>query len=305
MDKKQNAKYAFYYLLSLVTLIFMALSVGMIIFAIIDKSIVDVLRAYTNHSDGQLRFAISALIISTPIYYTISYLINKGLKRGELSFSAAIRRWLSYFILLISSLIIVGVLIAAINVFLSGELSSRFILKALTIFIISAFVFSFYLYDLKRESISESEGLIKIFTFSSLAIVIIVFIAAWFFVESPKIVRARRLDQNLLNNIYNLEGAINSYYGQNKELPSDLGALLDNSAYLDPQSLIDPETKVPLVYHKQGDKKFEICATFRLPASKEDIVQTPIRLRTKGFNNHQAGYQCLPGNLYETFKNLN
>jgi hypothetical protein len=80
------------------------LAVGMIAFSIIDKSIVDVLATSYYEKDSQLKFAISALLIAAPIFYVISNLINKGLKTGELDRESGIRRWLTYFILLVSSI---------------------------------------------------------------------------------------------------------------------------------------------------------------------------------------------------------
>lgn len=81
---KQNAKYTFYYLLSLVALVFMAQGVGAIVFSIIDKTVTDVLNNTAGNFDSQLKFAISALFIAAPIFYLITSLIYKGLRQGEL-----------------------------------------------------------------------------------------------------------------------------------------------------------------------------------------------------------------------------
>ena len=298
MTNKQNAKYAFYYLLSLVALIFMSLSVGMIVFAIINKTVADALNNFLGNYDSQLKFAISALIIATPIYYLISRLISQGLRRGDLEKDSGIRRWLTYFILLISSLIVLGSFISVINVFLSGELTSRFILKALTVFVIAAAVFSFYFYDIKRENIDKKDKVVTIFWIASLVLVAAAFIASWFFVEPPKVARARLLDQALVNNIYSLESAVNNYYDRYKKLPDSLEAVTsDNGIYLPSQSLIDPETEVPIVYNKLGEQSFELCATFRSDSAATD-ANGPSPAVYPGDKNHRAGYQCLRGSLY-------
>ena len=76
--EQQNAKFAFYYLLSLVALIFMALSTGMIIFQIINKCIVDVLEINPGMYDsGILKFAISAIIIAAPIFFSLPGIYKK------------------------------------------------------------------------------------------------------------------------------------------------------------------------------------------------------------------------------------
>ncbi len=297
MTENNNAKYAFYYLLSLVSLIFVSISVGLVAFAIIDKTVADALMigSYYNH-DGQLKFAISALLIAAPIFYLVSRLIARGLKKEDLPITSGVRRWLTYFILFVSSMIILGVFIGVINNFLSGELTSRFILKAATIFIISSLVFSYYFYDIKRTDLVKSDKVVKIFFFASLALVLAAFIAAWFFVESPKEARDRRLDQIVINNMSSLESAVNSYYERNDTLPADLTVLEnDLNIYLDKQALIDPETKEPIEYKIIDEDSFAFCATFRTSSQDFGAYDRPMYIGTK---DHEAGYQCLETKLW-------
>lgn len=297
MPNKQNAKYAFYYLLSLVALVFMALGTGMILFSIIDKTVPDALNFTSGNFDGPLKFAISALLIATPVYYAIFSLIGRGLRRGEIDKDSGIRRWLTYFHLLVSALIILGVFIGVINTFLSGSLTSQFILKALVVFFIATAVFAFYLYDIRRQDFSRKILADRIFFWLSLLAVVAVFVAAWFFVESPQVARERRLDQILANNIYSLESAVNSYYDRYKKLPDGLEAIAaEKDIYLPATSLVDPETKTAIIYQKLGEKDFQFCATFRTDSAASQ-PNAPVSY-PRSANNHGAGYQCLKGNLY-------
>jgi len=301
MNNKQNAKYAFYYLLSLVALIFVAVSVGMIVYSIIDINVPDALSNYFTNHDSQLKFAISALMIATPIYYIISNLIFKGLRKEELEKESGIRRWLIYFIILVSSVIILGTLVGTINNFLSGELTIRFILKAITLFLISASVFSFYFYDIKREDLIKKDLVVRLFFFISLGLILATFIAAFFFVESPKTARERRLDEIVVNNIYSLENAVNSYYDINKRLPDDLENIKkDNRFYLDKNMLLDPETKEAISYQRISDTEFSFCATFRT----DNRAGQDNNSRSLGYiaKEHAAGYQCLIGTLWANQK---
>jgi len=306
MTNKQNAKYAFYYLLSLVGLIFMSISVGMIVYSIINITVPDALNNYITNYDGQLKFAISALIIATPIFFFLSSLIFKGLRKNELEKDSGVRRWLTYLIILVSSLIILGVFIATINNYLSGELTSRFILKAITIFIISASAFSFYFYDIKREDLVKKDIIIRLFFIISLALVIIAFAAAFFYMESPKTARARRLDQIVVNNISDLESAVNSYYDRYKKLPDTVEMLrAEKDVYINANSLIDPETKQAIVYQKLNDSDFQFCATFRLDSASDNNGTGPVMMSYPvypGDKNHAAGYQCLKGSLWALVK---
>jgi hypothetical protein len=294
MNNHNSAKYAFYYLLSLVALIFTALSVGMIAFGIIDKSVSDALSY--GSLDGQFKFATSALFIAGPIFYLISYLINKGLRSGDLDKDSGVRRWLTYFIILVSSLIILGVFIGIMNSFLSGEVTTSFILRMLSMIVIAALVFSFYFYDIKRDNVKEKNIVVRIFFIATAVLVLAAFVSAWFFIESPKTARAKKLDQQLISNIYSLESAVNSYYEKTKMLPENSEQLKNNTdLFLDAKSFVDSETGKSIDYKKTSDKTFEFCAEFRTNSFDDNS--------NRGYTgpvgkNHKAGYQCIKGELW-------
>lgn len=294
-----NAKYAFYYLLSLVALIFTAISVGMIAFGIINDTVMDALATRNGVSDS-LKFAISALIIAAPIFFVTQNLIHKGLRSKELDRESGVRRWLTYFILLVSSVTMLGVFIGVINNFLAGEFTLSFILKAISMLVISAAVFSFFFYDIKRDKVTESNPVMKIFFISSLAIIIIAFVASWFFIESPTLTRAKRLDQNLINNINTIENAVNSYSEKYKKLPDNLEEVKNNrDIYLNQMSFIDSETGAPIEYKKTSDQTFELCATFRTDTKNIDIRDTYYTDPSKA---HLSGYQCVNGVVWSNDK---
>ncbi len=295
MSEKNSAKYAFYYLLSLLALIFLDLSVVLIAFGIINEKIVDALAVYNYTNFGQqFKFAISALIISAPIFYFSSYLVERGLKKEDLSFDSGIRRWLTYFILLVSAVIILGVFVGVINSFLAGELTARFILKAVTLFIVAALVFSFYFYDIRRTTVEQKNKIIKLSFFVSLGLVLTAFVAVWFFIESPQVARNRRLDEILMQNIYQIESAVNSYYGRNESLPLTLSDLDGQDIYYEKRALLDPETNQAIVYNRLSPDTFEFCATFRTASYGVNSNQ----YNEMTDREHEAGYQCFTGNLW-------
>lgn len=292
MAEKNGAKFAFYYLLSLAALVFMSIAVGLIAFGIINETISDpLLNNYYNSFNSQFKFAISALIISTPIYFLTISLINKGVKKEEIKLDSPIRRWLTYFILFVSSLIILGFLIGIINSFLSGELTLRFILKALTVFLISGLVFAYYFNDIRREKPEDGRKLNKVYLASSLIIVLAAFISVWFFIESPATARGRKLDQRTLNDISNLESSVNYYYSQNGELPEEIEEVAKeekNVEYFESRGI---------EYKKTGDMSFELCATFR--TNSEELNDDLSYIRSPRERSYEEGYNCLEGNLWD------
>lgn len=298
--KNYNAKYAFYYLLSLVALIFLAVSAVLIVFQIIDKSIFDVLAYYGSiENQSTLRFGISALLISAPIFFLCVNLINKGLKKGEIDKDSQLRNWLTYFILAVSAVVILGSLVGIINNFLSGEITLKSVLQLITVIIIASLVFSFYLYDIKRDKISKEDRAIKIFFFSSLALIIIIFISSWFFVESPKVARDRKVDEKVLNNIYSLESYINSYYEQEEKLPEDLSEVKSILGITNfDQFLVDPISGEKIEYKKIGDKEFELCANFRIDSYESERNRVYPVYIGDGSKVYIKGWNCFKGNLF-------
>ncbi|NCU43025.1 hypothetical protein EOL72_01575 [Candidatus Falkowbacteria bacterium] len=291
-----SAKYVFYYLLSLVALAFTAVSVGMIAFGIINETMTSPLSSSYDPSSS-FRFAISALAIAAPIFFVIQSLIFKGLRKGDLPLESPVRRWMTYLILFVSAVTILGVLIAVLNNFLSGDFTLRFILQMLTVLFLAGIIFSFYLLEIRRADAKEGLLTIKIFFFSSLLLVIVAFVSAWFFMESPTLTRAKKLDSKLINSINLVENSINSYYQEFDKLPEDLSVLKNSrTAYFSPQDLVDADTGLPLVYEIIDEGNYKLCATFRT-----DTDNTEIYRQNHVFYGqpHGAGYHCFDLKVWE------
>lgn len=291
MGHKNNAKHAFWYMLSLVALIFLAIASGQAIFQIINKTIADLTTGGFGQDTSMLKFAISALIISIPLYFLTMRQIEKSLAKGEIEKDSPIRRWLTYVILLVSSIVMIVWLIGTINNFLGGELSSRFALKALTAIVLSAIIFSYYLYDIRRESIKKRDWVVMTYLIAALVITVGSLVASFFFVESPAAARARRHDNDgVLNRFTQIDGTINTYYTNKKSVPENLGQLSDENLFLPADTLKDPTTGRSFEYKKIDAMTYQLCAEFNT-SNKE---QSP-----DGYYNysdrwaHDAGYQCL------------
>ena len=299
MTQQNNAaKYAFFYMLSLVALVFMSLATGMIVFQIINKHIVDVLNQYRGRfSPDQLKFAISALIISAPIFYFTTRQIFKNLFSGTLDRDSQIRKWLTYFILLVSSVVMTGWFIAVVNSFLDGELTHKFILKALTAVGIAAIIFSFYLYDIKRDKVAGvKNNVIRTYFYGSLIIVIAIFGASLFVIESPKETRDRKMDNAVLLKLNRLDSSIRSYYIENEKLPVDFEELKVEFSHLDNEDFEDSVTGAKFKYTVKEAKIYEFCASFR--TSNKDASDVYKNLYGKEWE-HDTGHQCFEKKIRE------
>jgi type II secretory pathway pseudopilin PulG len=267
-NSNNSAKFAFFYVLSLVTLIFTALATGMIIFQVINKKVVDILTyAPGGFSQGTLKF-------------------------GKLDRESGVRKWLTYFILLVSAVVMIGWLIGTLNSFLNGELTTKFILKSLTAILISAAIFSYYLYDIRRKEINKNNNIIRGYYYGDMAIALAALIAGFFFIDSPAQVRQQKFDQNIINRFSQIDNAINAYYGENKKLPTDLNALINGGStyYILQSDITDPATGKAFDYKVSAKDAYELCATFRT-ANRAMAEEKSYYVDTRWL--HDSGYQCL------------
>lgn len=302
-SSSNSAKYTFLYLLSLFSLISVTLSIGNIIFQLINKHVVDIIHTYSgNYSSSAVKFAISSLIIATPIYYLCVGQINKNLSTGELSRTSQIRRWLTYFILLVSSFVAIGWLIAIIYSFLDGDLTLKFGLKTLASLSIAGIVGGYYFYDIKRSKIDDKNEIIKYYFYSTLAIIVITFFAGLFFVESPKETRQRKLDNLILEKFSKIDGALNNYYIDKEKLPKTLEELASDVTYLVDDDIRYVENNNIIEYKVIEDKKYSLCANFYF---------SNINVKDRDYDYfgefwpHNAGNECLTKNVVDNdFKGM-
>jgi hypothetical protein len=292
--KNNSAKFAFLYLLALVALGFVSVNVGQIIFQLINKYIVDILsQNNAAFSSDILKFAIASLVIATPTYYFCNKFIYGSLYKGELDKESGVRKWLTYLIIFIAFLVMIGSLIAILVNFLNGALTTQIILKSLTTLIISGIVFSFYFYDIRREKTAGyKDSVIKIYFFASLAVIVLTFVASLFIVESPQIARNRQIDQRVISNFYQIDQDLNNYYQVYKKLPADFTALKAEYTYISDELLKNPKTQEMFKYQVKGDREYELCTTFLTDASANTQNKDMAYYYDTRWP-HGIGYQCL------------
>ncbi|MBI4138096.1 MAG: hypothetical protein HY482_00680 [Candidatus Wildermuthbacteria bacterium] len=144
------AREAFLYLVSFITLYVSAYSFGSLLFSFINRWFPDVLQ-YQYGAFDVPRYAIASLIIAFPIFFLITRSVKKGAKEDPERKDSRMRKWLTYATLVIAAGVLIGDSIAVLSGLLGGELTIRFLLKALTVFGIAGAIFGFYLSDLQKE----------------------------------------------------------------------------------------------------------------------------------------------------------
>lgn len=148
-----SAREAFLYLVLFLTLYISAFSTGSLLFDYINRFFPDALNNYysLDASAQSIRNATASLIITFPLFLFVSHLLRKAIQRDPEKRSSKVRKWLTYLTLFVAAGVIIGDLITLVSNLLSGELSTRFVLKVITVLLIAGTIFGYYLWDLRQE----------------------------------------------------------------------------------------------------------------------------------------------------------
>ena len=291
LPKRNTPRDLFLHLLVVVTLYWSAISFITLIWQFINNWFPDALTSYYSgdYSLGLIRFNVSAIIIVFPVFIIISWYLNKIYRREAAVRDSRIRKWLIYLTLFITSLVIIGDLIFVINTFLGGEITARFILKALSIILVAGIIFWYYLDDVRREVPTKLAG---IFAWATSILVLAVIVAAFVVAGSPNSARLIQFDQQKVNDLSGIQSQVLNYWQRKAAMPTSLSDLNDTiSGFVAPK---DSQTKASYEYilTNPATLSFELCATFNKPslASTQPLYAVPAGI---GQNwDHAAGRVC-------------
>lgn len=148
-----SAREAFFYLVLFLTLYISAVSFGTLLFSFIERAIPDVLQGYYNDQNtlSTIRTSTASLIITFPIFVTLTRFLERGLERDPQKRGSKVRKWLTYLTLFIAAVSIIIDLIVLVGSLLAGELTTRFLLKVAVVLFVAGVAFGYYLWDLRRD----------------------------------------------------------------------------------------------------------------------------------------------------------
>lgn len=266
-----------FFFLSLGTVVALIVSVTALLnlsFETLNHAFPDVLTdsyqyGYANYNYDGVRSALSMLIIMFPVFLILERFWSKAFEKPDLTnWDAILRRWAIYLILFLASVTIITDLVILVKYFVSGEITTRFILKVILALIVALKVGWYYILKLKNKPVNILSGI--------LASILVIAIIIWSFtvIGSPATQRSQRLDQRRIEDLQNIQWQIISYWQQKEKLPdtlADLANPLQGSVV--PK---DPEFQKGRLYEykknndlsAQAGKQFELCASFDLPIPK-------------------------------------
>lgn len=326
LDIKTKALDVFVYLGIGISLVVSVTNLLQILFAAVDRKFVDILNTttYVDMTQSDVRFAIASLVVMFPIYVGLSWYTARDISKFLYKQDIPVRKIMVYCTLFVTVLALIGTLVSLIYTYLGGELSVRFGLKALSVFVVSLALFGYYYYSLRRDY-SKKTSVPMIITILASVLVIAAIVWSVSIIGSPSEMRAKKIDSARLSDISRIQQEILNRIQTTDKLPLKL-VELDN-AFQGYKVPVDPVTKESYVYkitqqpvikmnYTTNRKEmttsaiFELCATFDtvrevdargLPVEKGGVMTTDSFYSAQNyyyegdmspFWNHGVGETC-------------
>ncbi|KND50180.1 MAG: hypothetical protein AB198_01845 [Parcubacteria bacterium C7867-003] len=257
-----------------------------LLFSVINKAYPQITNGYYYYGSGGISWPVSILVIFFPIFLLLMWLISKDYALDPERKNGGVHRWLTYLTLFIAGITIAVDLITVLYYFIDGqELTTGFLLKVLALLIIAVGVFAYYISDIRGKLTSKSRMMWRVF-----ATVLVLGSIVWGFsvLGSPRTQRLYKYDAQKVNDLQNLRGQVEAYYGTNSKLPDTLQEL---SKINFGNAIVDLQTNKPYEYSKTGALTYSLCAEFNKD-SKDSVSSQPYPYYTEISWTHPAGRHC-------------
>lgn len=295
----------FLWLGAMVALYVSATSLILLIHQYINALFPDAL-AYGDPYSGAIRFSIASLIVIFPLYIYLTRVVHQMIRRNPEKKDLWVRKWLIFLTLFVAGATMAIDLVMLINNFLSGDLTVRFALKALSILVVIGSGFWYYLSELKgRWETKEQQS--KMIGAGVAVIVLASVIGGFFIIGSPFSERQYRFDDTRVGDLTNIQYQVLSYWQSKEKFPATISDLNDPLSGVTVP--VDPETGAAYEYRATGALTFELCATFSKPSRNQSGAMTRPAYPGSDDNwQHDAGHQCFTRTIdpdrYPPVKNI-
>ncbi len=279
-------------------------------FAVINKLFPDALDSayssyYYRRVSDTIHYSISALVVGFPMYFIAMKLWFKRFRQDETKIESKLTKWVTYLVLLVSSVSIVGDLIYMVYNFLQGEISMRFFLKAIIVLVVAGMVFGFYYFERRKIQYKKDvpRSLFKKFGYALTAFVLVGVVSGFIIAGSPSTERKRAFDEARSRDLSELASCIKEYAIDFNKLPVSIDDF--NSTDLSYcAGKRDPETKEAYEYRVISELKnvgfsrmegeVELCATFSLPSEESNNKNSDYYMRkyNSKWYKHGKGRDC-------------
>jgi hypothetical protein len=286
----ESSRDAFLYLLSFATLATWACALGSMLFQFIEYWFPDpVVSLHVNNLRSVVTWQMASIAVAFPIFLLVMRTILTEARNQPERLQSGVRKWLTYIALLLTAGGLIGDLICFLDYFLKGELTVRFLLKALVVLLICAAIFLYYLASLgwdKQSDLARAQSRSLKFGAGSAAIVIAAFYVGLGLAGTPLAQRHLEADTRRVQDLRAIATSIHSRFTRTdtavsaKSLPSSLTEL--EGYGINSSQMKDLETGKPYEYRPRTSTAYEICAAFSAASERDQILATSFWYHGKG-----------------------
>lgn len=283
------AKNFFLYLTAFLSLAFIAIGEGSILFEFINKFVPDnIEKTFSMFDQGAIRFGIAAIIIAGPIFFFLFRVIDQRINIKKIPIESKVRKWVTYVVLFFAAATAIIDLIILITNLLEGDATTSFILKVLVVLIIAGTIFIYYFWDMYQKKTRTKKTVSNInmaVAYSVIVILLVTVISAFFIIDPPKISKQKRIDEQTVFNLQNIDVSVRGYFNQTGgKLPQSLDEL--NQTGFAPAM---EKGAADITYKIRANNAYRLCASF-LRSNKND--QDEIGEFQTDIWKHNAGDTC-------------
>ena len=189
---KTSAKDFFINLGAIVALGFFVGNLISLLFTIINKAY-PLTTGYNYYGSSSISFPVAALIIIFPVYILLMWFLERGYISEPEKRSVGIRKWLTYITLFISGFALAGDLVTVLYYFIDGrDITAGFLLKVLSVLVISLSIFFYYISDVTGKSNGKSR---KIWVAVSAIVIILCIVWGFSVLGSPRTQQLLKYDE--------------------------------------------------------------------------------------------------------------
>jgi len=239
-------------------------------------------------AQSSVRLGIAMLLVFLPTYLILTRVVNNTRRAANIGTYLNLTKWLIYLSLLVGGGVLLGNLVAVIMAFLEGELTTRFLLKAVSVLLVVGAAFSYYILDARGYWLTSSARSAQ-FGAAVAGLGIAIVIMGFMNIETPVSVREGKLDDKQLADLQEIQWRIESYVALNGVAPKSLSQLDSTPIPTAPDGRADYE-------YTKTDRGFSLCAEFALESHDSSGVSSPYDTKAVIGNawdwNHPAGRHC-------------
>ena len=301
MNTKMTAKDFFLHIAVIILLYTGTVALLNILFNVINAAFPQVTQYYY-YSSTSISLPVATLVVVFPLFLFLANVLRKGYVEDPSRREYPVRKWLIYITLFIAGGVLAGDLVTLIYYFLDGqEMTTAFLLKILSVLVVTGCIFGYYLDDLKDRLTGARRNIWRIV---ATVLVLGSIIAGFSVLGTPQSQRMLRYDSQKVSDLQNIQWQIVNYWQQKGTLPTTLEQLQDPiSGFVIPT---DPQTRESYEYAKTNTLSFDLCADFnkstgvmngsiaRMPYPAEPAYSEPM-IKPGGIVDswqHEAGRQC-------------